>query len=91
MELIAITYIRPALTLASTISGPKGTTAQTAKAGIRVRTGAMKYSTAFAFVGTMTSLNINLKVSAKHCVNPLGPTRFGPRRTCIAPIILRSQ
>ena len=54
MDVMAMTYSRPALTLASTTSGPKGTTAQAASAGIRVTTGATTNSTLLASLGTTT-------------------------------------
>ncbi|CPO05737.1 Uncharacterised protein [Bordetella pertussis] len=44
-----------------------------------------------AALGTTTSLVSSLNTSANGCSRPLKPTRVGPRRTCIAPIILRSQ
>ena len=77
--------------LASASSGPKGITAQAASAGMIVIAGAMMYSTLFAWLGRMISLNISLKASAIGCSSPQGPTRFGPRRMCMKPIILRSQ
>ncbi|MNR41487.1 hypothetical protein D3C85_1598820 [compost metagenome] len=44
-----------------------------------------------ASLGTITSFVSSLNTSANGCSNPLKPTRFGPTRTCMAPIILRSQ
>ena len=38
----------------------------------------------------MISLKISLNTSANGCKRPSGPTRFGPMRTCIQPMILRS-
>ncbi len=42
-----------------------------------------KNTTLLDSAGTIISLNINLTVSAIGCSQPLGPTRFGPIRTCI--------
>ena len=70
MDVMAMTYSRPALTLASTTSGPKGTTAQAASAGIRVTTGATTNSTLLASLGTTTSLVSSLNTSAKGCSSP---------------------
>ena len=91
IEVMAMMYSRPALTLARTTSGPNGTTAQAARAGISVTTGATTNSTLLAWLGTTTSLVSSLNTSANGCSSPLKPTRFGPMRTCMAPIILRSQ
>src|SRR5690606_2125798 len=90
-DVMAMIYSRPALTSASTTSGPNGTTAHAASAGISVTTGATTNRILLACVGTTTSLVSSLNTSAKGCNRPRKPTRVGPRRTCIAPIILRSQ
>ena len=37
-----------------------------------------------------SSLRISFAASAAGCINPHGPTRFGPGRSCIQPRILRS-
>src|SRR5437867_3895696 len=51
IEVIAITNSKPALTLASTVSGPNGTTAHAASAGMMVMIGAITNSILFAFAG----------------------------------------
>ena len=77
--------------LASATSGPKGTTAQAAIAGMMVITGPMKNKPLLAWVGTKISLVKSLSASAIGCSNPQGPTRLGPIRTCIQPKNLRSH
>lgn len=52
--------------------------------------GANKKIRLFADVGTINSLNINLTPSKIGCKTPQKPSILGPRRRCIAPIILRS-
>ena len=91
-ELIASTYSTPALTLASTNPPPlNGITAHTASAGITDRSGAVKYKNRLALVGTITSLISSFTTSANACSRPNGPILFGPMRTCIQPITLRSH
>ena len=77
--------------LASAASGPNGTTAQAASAGMIVMTGPRKNRPRLAAVGTMISLKISLTASAIGCSRPSGPTRFGPGRIWLQPIALRSQ
>src|SRR5690606_21240227 len=69
-DVIAITYNKPAFTLARTISGPKGMTAQAANAGIRVTTGASTNKTLLDLAGMITSLVRSLNTSAKGCNKP---------------------
>ncbi len=68
-----------------------GITAQIATAGISTISGAMMYMPRLTALGTMTSLSSSLSTSAIGCSRPIGPTRFGPRRTCIQPMSLRSH
>ena len=77
--------------LASALSGPNGTTAQAASAGMIVMIGPRKKRPRLAAVGTMISLKISLTASAMGCSRPNGPTRFGPGRIWLQPIALRSQ
>jgi len=77
--------------LASAPPSKKGTTAQAASAGAMAITGPTKNSALLAPVGTSTSLKNSFMPSAMGCSNPHGPTRLGPMRTCIQPMILRSQ
>ena len=66
-------------------------TDQAASAGMIVITGAITNNALFALAGTIISFNSSLSASAIGCNKPAGPTRFGPIRTCIQPIILRSH
>src|SRR5262249_40362975 len=66
-DVTAITYSRPALMSASTTPGANGITAQAARAGIITSTGAARYSTPSAWVGTITSLKISFTASAIGC------------------------
>ena len=75
---------------ASTTSAPKGITAHAASAGISVSIGARMKRNLFAPDGMMSSLNMSFTASAIGCSSPTGPTRFGPMRTCMYPITLRS-
>jgi len=52
--------------------------------------GANKKIRLFAEVGTINSLKISFTPSKIGCKTPQKPSIFGPRRRCIAPIILRS-
>ena len=88
---MAIRKSRPALTLASATSGPKGMTAQAARAGMMVMIGPRKNRPLFAAVGRMISLKISLTASAIGVSRPQGPTRFGPGRIWLQPIALRSH
>ena len=90
-DMIAMANSKPALMLANACSGPNGTTTQAASAGMMVMTGAMTNKALLALAGTMISFNSSFNASAIGCSKPAGPTRFGPIRTCIQPIILRSH
>jgi hypothetical protein len=91
IEVIASSSSRPALTLASADSGPKGITTQAASAGMMVMIGPMMNRLGVAFAGTTISLSSSLSASAIGCSRPSGPTRFGPTRMWIQPISLRSH
>jgi formate hydrogenlyase subunit 4 len=68
---------------ASTSVPENGITAHAAKAGVTASTGAIRKRYLSDLVGMIISLNINFRTSAIGCNKPLGPTRFGPTRTCI--------
>ena len=91
IEVIAIRNSRPALMLATATSGPNGTTAQAASAGMMVITGPRKNRPLLAAVGRMISLKISFTASAIGCSRPNGPTRLGPGRICDQPMALRSH
>ena len=88
-------YSRPASTLATHDLGDSGITAQAANAGTSVITGASRNSTLLAFAGMITSLISSLMTSANGWPmpgrKPKMRTRFGPRRSCIQPMTLRSH
>src|SRR5690606_25720460 len=86
----ARTYSSPASMFAMTKSSLSGTTAHTAKAGTSETMGAITNRKRFELVGMTTSLNIILNRSANGCSSPRNPTRFGPRRCWMKPMILRS-
>ena len=90
-EVMAIKNNRPALTLAKATSGPKGTTAQAAKAGMMVMMGPSKNKGLLAAVGKMISLVKSLRASAMGCNKPKGPVRLGPKRIWVKPMALRSH
>src|SRR6185436_17174073 len=95
-EVSASTYSSPALTLAITRFGSSGITAQIANAGMSVIIGAIRNSTLFEALGITTSLISSLMTSAngwnRPGNKPKGPaTRFGPLRSCIQPMTLRSH
>ena len=75
-----MTNSRPALMFDKAISGPNGTTAHAAKAGMMVMTGPSKNKPLFAAAGTKISLVNSFKASAIGCNKPKGPTRLGPKR-----------
>ena len=77
--------------LASATSGPKGTTAQAASAGMMVITGPRKNRPLLAALGRMISLKISFTASAMGVSSPYGPTRLGPGRTCVKAMPLRSH
>jgi hypothetical protein len=74
----------------STISGPKGITAQASIARVKVMIGAMMNRPRLAEDGMMVSFRNTFNPSAKLCSRPNGPTTLGPRRSAIAAQILRS-
>ena len=89
-EVIASMYSRPALTLASTTPSTNGTTAQAASAGAMARIGASRNRQLVRARRDDDFLDQQLEPSAIGCSSPSGPTRFGPMRTCIQPMTLRS-
>jgi hypothetical protein len=72
--------------LAKATSGPKGTTAHAAKAGMMVMMGPNKNKGLLAAVGKMISLVSNLSASAIGCNKPKGPVRLGPNRIWVKPM-----
>ena len=70
-------------------------TAQAAKAGMSAIMGARRNRILFDFAGMITSFISSLNTSAKGCPSPGNSpsrrTRFGPRRSCIQPMTLRSH
>ncbi len=70
--------------------GPNGITDRAVSTGITARTGARKCTAFSAFAGVMSSLVTSFKRSATPCRMPCGPTRLGPRRACMKPMIRRS-
>ena len=88
---MAIKNSKPALMLASAMSGPKGTTAQAANAGMIVMIGPSTNRPLLAAVGMMISLVSSFSASAMGCSKPNGPTRLGPKRIWVKPIALRSH
>ena len=77
--------------VASTAPAWNGITAQAASAGMIVMIGAITGRSSGWPRPADHSLKISLTASAIGCSRPSGPTRFGPRRTCVQPIALRSQ
>ena len=75
---------------AITNDGSNGITAQAANAVSSDSTGASRNSSQLALAGTMTSLSSILITSAKGCSTPFQPTRWGPSRFWMKPMILRS-
>src|SRR5207247_8767909 len=71
-------------------AGPKGTTANAAKAAAGEMTGASAKRSGSAAGGRSSSLNISLMMSASGCRSPFGPTRYGPSRCCSIAATLRS-
>ena len=68
----------------------KGITAKVIMAGTTVISGAIVYISLFTWPGITSSLNMNLPRSASGWSSPSGPTRFGPRRSCIHALTRRS-
>src|SRR5437879_6367840 len=64
------------------IGGPIGMTAKDASAAISDIPGASGYRKRSAIAGRTSSLKNSFNASASGCSNPVGPTRFGPMRTC---------
>src|SRR5690242_16201462 len=95
MEVSDSRYSRPASALDTTTVGDSGITAQAANAGTSVITGASQNSVRLAFAGMITSFSSSLTTSANGWPTPGSRpkrrTRFGPRRSCIQPITLRSH
>ena len=71
--------------------GPNGTTTKTVKAASTTMKGAIQKIKLSASAGMMSSLSNSLRESAIGCSRPCGPTRIGPRRTCMWARILRSS
>ncbi len=69
-EAIAISSSKPALTFASTVSGPNGITAQQASAGMMVMIGASTNSALLERAGRMISFSSSLTPSAIGCSKP---------------------
>ena len=67
---MAIKKSKPALMLAKATSGPNGTTAQAASAGMMVITGPRKKRPLLAAVGRMISLKMSLTASAMGVSKP---------------------
>ena len=88
-------YSSPASALETTTSGDSGITAQAANAGISAIIGASRNRILFALAGMITSFISSLNTSANGCPSPGNSpkrrTRFGPRRSCIQPMTLRSH
>src|SRR5262245_43258921 len=78
-----------------TVSGngipENGITAKAMMAGASVMAGASAKTRRSDFAGTTSSLMSSLKTSAIGWRSPRGPTRRGPRRTCMNAITLRSS
>ncbi len=70
--------------------GAQGITAQTITGSTKEIIGARKKTVLSAPEGTMISLTMYFRKSAKLCNSPQGPTTFGPRRICTAAQTLRS-
>src|SRR3546814_722653 len=88
---IANRYRIPTLMSASTSPASNGITAQAIRLRRKVSIGAARKITLFAPDGRMVSLASSFTPSAKGCSRPNGPTTFGPLRSCIAAMTLRSK
>ena len=73
-----------------TMSRPHGNTASIAMPGMNTIGGSGEDQRRRASFGCSTSFWISLIASATGCSSPNGPTRFGPRRTCMRPTTRRS-
>ena len=71
--------------------GPNGITANAAIAVNAETIGARMYGISIALDGENASLRISFTRSANGCSSPNLPARFGPKRSCIRPITLRSS
>ena len=69
----------------------KGITAKVMSAGMMESIGARVKKTPLASAGLVSSLRMFLIPSASGCPSPPGPTRLGPRRSCIHALTLRSR
>src|SRR5262249_32355323 len=69
---------------------PYGITTSDISAATIATAGAARYTARFAWSGTMSSLKIILSPSAKGWRSPHTPTRFGPTRSWIQLMTLRS-
>jgi hypothetical protein len=76
--------------LASTRVSVNGITAHAASAGAMARMGPRMNRPLLAPEGMMISFISSFTASAIGCSRPWKPTRLGPMRTCIQPMILRS-
>ena len=86
----AMKKMSPAGTSANTMRGPNGITANSNTAGATKKMGAAHISGLSAAVGVSASFCSSLRASATGCSNPNGPTRFGPLRAWMRPMIRRS-
>ena len=73
------------------MSGAQAKTAKVSIAGMKTMIGGRLNSLLSAALGCSTSFWISLIASATGCSRPNGPTRFGPRRTWMRPMIRRSS
>jgi hypothetical protein len=75
---------------ASTQPSSNGITAQATSARMKVSIGAIRNSARLAPDGITVSFRSSFNPSANGCNSPKGPTTFGPLRSCIQPMTLRS-
>ncbi len=76
--------------LLTTQPGARGITAQPTTARAKVTSGASRKTNLSAPEGTVISLRMNFRRSAKDCSRPNGPTTLGPLRICTPAQIFRS-
>ena len=86
----AMKKMSPAGRSANTMRGPKGMTAKSSTAGATKKTGAAHMMARSARAGVSASFCSSLTASASGCSSPNGPTRFGPLRACMRPMMRRS-
>ena len=67
-----------------------GSAASASIAAVTEISGAPQNTSRSAFSGMMSSFSSSFTASAMGCNSPCGPTRMGPRRTCMSAITLRS-